>query len=234
VSAERQEQSARALYGEMAALYEALADSVHLYRERVEAFLAAHTGPGARVLDVGCGPGTLTRGLPAAVHVVGLDVAPEMVALAQAGRPGGDWRVHSYYAPLPVAAGTFDVAVAAGCLDACVDMERVLGHLARALRPGGRLLFSVCERRRGVRGHGRRVRRLRWSEPPLELRFWSAAEVRRSLARAGLRVRHHAFAPGFVSEMERLAVHYGWWEVERPGAVTGSARRRRPAAGPPP
>ena len=187
----------------------------------MEAFLGAAVGAGSRVLDVGCGPGSLTRGLPEGVAVVGLDAAPEMVALARAGRPGGTFRVHSYYEPLPTPPGSFDVALAAGCLDACVDVERVLGHLAGALRPGGRLLFSVCERRRGLAGHGRRVRRLGWTEPALCLRFWSAAEVRRALRRAGLSERAHALAPGFVSEVERLVVHYGWWEAERPAAPQG-------------
>ena len=38
--------------------------------------------PGARVLDVGCGPGSITLGLSPAAHVLGVDLEP---ASPQAG-----------------------------------------------------------------------------------------------------------------------------------------------------
>jgi hypothetical protein len=46
----------------------------------------------ASVLDVGCGDGQATEGLPLPLYV-GLDLSPEAIRLAQSGRPDGDYRV---------------------------------------------------------------------------------------------------------------------------------------------
>src|SRR5438270_7245941 len=49
--------------------------------------------PGKRVLDLACGPGTLSYGLARAVSpdgdVVGIDLAPGMIELAQRNAPAG-------------------------------------------------------------------------------------------------------------------------------------------------
>src|SRR5215218_2744965 len=54
---------------------------------REAAFLLPHLRPGMRLLDVGCGPGSITLGLAATVapgEVVGLDLRPEVIAQARA------------------------------------------------------------------------------------------------------------------------------------------------------
>ena len=51
------------------------------------AFFLPHLRPGMRVLDLGCGPGSITLGLAEAVapgDVVGIDLQPSQVAQAQA------------------------------------------------------------------------------------------------------------------------------------------------------
>jgi 2-polyprenyl-3-methyl-5-hydroxy-6-metoxy-1,4-benzoquinol methylase len=48
----------------------------------------------ASVLDVGCGDGEATKGLPFD-HYTGLDLAPEAIRRAQLGNPAGDYRVGS-------------------------------------------------------------------------------------------------------------------------------------------
>ncbi len=205
----------RALYGELAPLYDALYPTLHRYGPRAARFLADAVRPGARVLDLGCGGGQLTRALPEDVEVVGLDLAEPMLALARAHRPAGTWREHSFLQPVPAELGRFDVALALGCLDFCADLPRALSYLAQALRPGARALVSVLEQREGLAGHEAPRRVLGALEPPVTLHFWSFAACARALEAAGLQPLHYAHAPAFDSEVEGLTLHYGFWELQR-------------------
>jgi malonyl-CoA O-methyltransferase len=209
-----EEARVRALYAELAPLYEALYPTLHHYGPRAARFLEEAVRPGARVLDMGCGSGQLTRELPADVQVVGLDLAEPMLALARAGRPAGLYRVHSFLTPVPPELGRFDVALALGCLDYCPDLARALAHLSAALQPTGRLLFSVLERRAGLAGHEAPRRTLAALQPPVTLHFWSLPECVQALEGAGLVPRTYTHAPAFESEVEGLRLHYGFWEVE--------------------
>jgi malonyl-CoA O-methyltransferase len=203
------------VYGEIASAYEVLYPALHRYGDRVERFLAEAVSPGMRVLDVGCGPALHTRGLDASVDVVGLDLSPEMLELARRSRSSGTWRVHSYLEPVPEELGTFDVALAIGCLDFCADLPRVLGHLGRALKPGGRLLFTVLERRAGHEAHESPTRTVGTADSRVTMYFWSAEETARALESAGLRVRGYVHGPGWEILAEERVMWFGWWDVTR-------------------
>jgi len=78
---------------------------------------------GMSVLDVGCGPGTITVDLADRVapgRVVGVDAAAEIIAQAAAAGSRAEFAVADAYS-LPFADGTFDV----------VHAHQVLQHLAR-------------------------------------------------------------------------------------------------------
>ncbi|MCY1078606.1 class I SAM-dependent methyltransferase [Archangium lansingense] len=212
---DEQEQGVRQVYGEIAGVYEAFFPSLQRYEGRVERFLGETVAPGARVLDVGCGPGQLTRELEPTVQVVGLDLSPEMIELARRGRPSGEYRVHSYREPIPEKLGRFDVALAVGCLDFCDDLPRTLGHVSAALKPGGRLFFTVLERRPGLEGHEEALRQIQTADQEVTLYFWSFTETARALEAAGLLPRAYAHAPGWVQLMEQRTMHFGWWDVAR-------------------
>ena len=209
------EEGVRRVYGEIAGAYEAFFPTLHRYEGRVEEFLA-RTVPGARrVLDVGCGPGHLTRALAPDVRVVGVDLSAEMIERAREGRPSGDYRVHSYRAPLPPELGRFDVALAVGCLDFCDDLARTLRHVSDALEPGGRLLFTVLERRAGLAGHEQARRSIPTAGPEVTLCFWSFEETARALASARLLPLGYAHAPGWMHFSEQRTMYFGWWDVIR-------------------
>ncbi len=212
---DEQEQGVRRVYGEIAEAYEAFFPSLQRYEGRVERFLGATVAPGRRVLDVGCGPGQLTRELEPTVQVVGLDLSPEMIALARQGRPSGEYRVHSYRDPVPGELGRFDVALAVGCLDFCDDLTRTLGHVSEALKPGGRLLFTVLERRPGLEGHEEARRQVQTADQEVTLYFWSFEETARALGAADLLPRGYAHAPGWERLTEQRTMYFGWWDVER-------------------
>ncbi|WP_375742907.1 class I SAM-dependent methyltransferase [Corallococcus interemptor] len=211
----REEAAVARVYGEIASAYEVLYPSLHRYGDRVERFLADVMKPGLRVLDVGCGPALHTRGLDASMDVVGLDLAPEMLELAQRARPSGTWRVHSYMEPVPEDLGTFDVALVIGCLDFCDDLPRVLGHLGRVLKPGARMLFTVLERRPGLEAHEASTRRARTADTDVTLHLWSAEETARAVESAGLRVRGYVHGPGWELMAEERVMWFGWWDVTR-------------------
>jgi SAM-dependent methyltransferase len=126
------------------------ADSVlqsHRWRtvENSAAYLAPHLRPGLEVLDVGCGPGTITVDLAARVapgRVVGLDVSPapldEARALAERSGVEVTFAVGDVYA-LDAADGSFDVVHAHQVLQHLTDPVAALREMARVCRPGGLL-----------------------------------------------------------------------------------------------
>jgi malonyl-CoA O-methyltransferase len=213
---DEQERGVRRVYGEIAGIYETFFPSLNRYEGRVERFLGEVVAPRCRLLDVGCGPGQLTRELDPTVQVVGLDLSPEMIDLARQGRPSGRYRVHSYREPIPGELGRFDVALAAGCLDFCDDLTRTLRHISEALRPGGRLLFTVLERRPGLAGHEEARSRFQTADhDEVTLYFNSFEETARALEAASLLPRAYTHAPGWVQLSEQRTMHFGWWDVER-------------------
>jgi SAM-dependent methyltransferase len=105
-----------------------------LARDLVD-WLAAR--PGERVLDLGCGDGTLTGAIQAAgAAVVGIDASASMVDAARAR--GIDARAGAAES-LPFA-GEFDAVFSNAMLHWTRDIDRVLAGVARALAPGGRFV----------------------------------------------------------------------------------------------
>ena len=104
--------------------------------------LAEILRPGLSVLDVGCGTGSITRGIAMAVgptgRVVGVDVNVafiEKARQAHGGVPGLSFEVRDIRtAPL---SETFDVVTASRTLGWLADPEGMLRAMVAATRPGG-------------------------------------------------------------------------------------------------
>ena len=118
--------------------------------ERDAPDLVPHLRPGMRVVDLGCGAGSLTLGIAAAVapgEVLGYDLQKPIIdrarALAQqAGLDNAHFEVGDIDA-LELPAASFDVAHFSGTLAYLRDPLAALRLAYRALKPGG--LIAVRE-----------------------------------------------------------------------------------------
>jgi ubiquinone/menaquinone biosynthesis C-methylase UbiE len=120
------------------------AELLHRTASQEAAFFLRFLCPGMRVLDLGCGPGSITVGLAEAVapgEMVGVDVQPSQVAQAQAlsasrGVMNVRFEVADVYR-LPFPDGSFDAVFAHAVLMHLREPVRALVEVRRVLRPGG-------------------------------------------------------------------------------------------------
>ena len=163
--------------------------------DSLRAFIAA-LPPGARVLDLGCGPGQAAAYMQGAgLKVTATDASPEMVALARAN---GVEATRATFDDLDETARYDGIWANFSLLHAPrADFSRHLAALARALKPGGHLHLGL---KTGT-GEGRdRLGRFYTYHQP--------ADVTAALASLGLSVQtRHEFSesglagpvePGFV------------------------------------
>jgi len=112
--------------------------------DEAAAFLLPHLRPDMRLLDVGCGPGSITRGLAerlTAGQVVGLDLSRETLEAARRdalarGLHNLRYEEGSVY-ELPFPDGAFDVAYAHQVLQHLRERDLALREMLRVVRPGG-------------------------------------------------------------------------------------------------
>ena len=150
---------------------------------RVGAFVAELGGaaldlldpqPGERILDVGCGEGTLTRRIvERGGSVLGIDNSPEMIAAARAN---GIDAVVMDAADMPFFA-EFDAAFSNATLHWVLEKEGAARAIFRALKAGGRFAGEM-----GGEGNLQKLRDaldeelvIRGYAPPVEASNWYAA-----------------------------------------------------------
>jgi len=130
--------------------------------------------PGERILDVGCGEGTLTKKIvERGATVLGIDNSPEMIAAA---------RANGIDAVLLAAEdmqffGEFDAAFSNATLHWVLQKEQAARAIFRALRPGGRFAGEM-----GGEGNLEKLRMaldeeliIRGYVPPVEASNWYAS-----------------------------------------------------------
>lgn len=100
------------------------------------------------ILDVGCGTGHVLEGLnelaglkEKQIRVVGVDLVPEMVAVAARAHPSQRFLACDATA-LPFGPATLNVVTCIGVLEYLPDVEGCLGALHALLRPDGYLVVS--------------------------------------------------------------------------------------------
>src|SRR5262249_35028760 len=112
--------------------------------DEAAAFLLPELRPGMRLLDVGCGPGSITLGLAqrlAPGEGVGVDLSTETRAAARRtveaqGVTNLTYREGSVY-QLPFPDASFDVAYAHQVLQHLREPSQALREMLRVVRPGG-------------------------------------------------------------------------------------------------
>ena len=118
---------------------------------------------GGLVLEIGCGSGLLTKHLVQAGHrVFATDASPAMLKLAREAVPGAE-AIRTLVLPddpVPAADAIVGVGHALNYLPDLAAIQRGLGALADAVRPGGLLAVDLCDlawgtTRRGVAPYAR-------------------------------------------------------------------------------
>ena len=115
-------------------------------------FFLDHLRPGMDMLDIGCGPGSITLGLAAAVtpgQVVGIDIEPSQVALGQdraasLGLGNCRFETGSVY-DLPLPDHSVDAVFGHTILMQFGELDPVLAEVKRVLKPGGLVGFREVD-----------------------------------------------------------------------------------------
>ena len=108
------------------------------------AYLLPYLRPGMRLLDFGCGPGTISVGLAKAIapgELHGVDMEESQIGLARSvaaagGRANANFHVGDV-TDMPFEDGFFDVAHCHSVLMHVPDTAEVLAEVKRVLKPGG-------------------------------------------------------------------------------------------------
>ena len=138
------------IFSRHAAAYQQRMDGIMARREargrdRVIELLGLEAG--MRVLDLACGPGTLSRPIAARVvpggEVIGIDLAEGMIELARAaGIPNARFQVMDIE-KLEFPDASFDAASCGHGLQFAPDLGRALAEARRVLRAGGTFAASI-------------------------------------------------------------------------------------------
>ncbi len=195
------------------------------------AYLIPHLQPGQQVLDVGCGPGTITIDLARLVapgSVVGIDnepapLGPARVEAQRQGVSNVSFAVGDVY-QLDYPDGTFDIVHAHQVLQHLAEPVAALSEMRRVCQPGGYVAVRDSD-----------YAAMTWHPPQAGLDRWldlyrRVARSNRAEPDAGRRLLSWARAAGF-SEITCSATAWcyatpeerAWWGGLWAERITGSA-----------
>lgn len=136
------------IYKNFAASYESrmLDDLKYAGPQRMQDALQGVIGDraGLQILDLGCGSGLAGLSIkPRAAHLVGVDLAPEMIELARARNIYDRLEVAEITAWLDQGETPFDLIMSCDCLIYFGDLSEITRAAARRLKPGGVFAMSM-------------------------------------------------------------------------------------------
>ncbi len=136
-------------WDQLASSYQDHFMDLDLYNDTYDAFCRLIEKPDARIFEIGCGPGNITRYLLAKrpdFRIEAIDVAPGMVELARKNNPAAQFAVLDAREIDRLPAG-FDGIMCGFCLPylSKTDCEKLVGDCSALLNPGGVLYISAIE-----------------------------------------------------------------------------------------
>jgi ubiquinone/menaquinone biosynthesis C-methylase UbiE len=136
-------------WNKVAALYEHKFMNLDLYNDTYERFCGLVEKRGAEVLEIGCGPGNITRYLAHQrpdFRIEAIDVAPSMIERARENVPTASFSVMDVR-ELHQLTHTYDAILCGFCLPylSRKDCEKLFTDCARLLPTGGIAYFSAIE-----------------------------------------------------------------------------------------
>ncbi|MGH8103407.1 MAG: class I SAM-dependent methyltransferase, partial [bacterium] len=173
-----------AAFTDRALLY---ARSKHMHEPAAVRFLVEFARPkrGEKLLDVACGPGTVTLAFArAGCQVTGVDFTERMLDLAREG-VGGD-RLRVRFLPgdaeaLPFPDNSFHLAYSRASFHHFERPEKALDEMSRVTQPGGRVLIAdfVSSEVKCKRHYQNRMEKLRapghhWTNPISDFEKWAS------------------------------------------------------------
>jgi SAM-dependent methyltransferase len=136
-------------WNKVASLYQDKFMDVDLYNDTYDRFCELVEGSNPNIFEIGCGPGNVTKYISAKrpdFHIEAIDVAPNMVELAQANNPTIYFTVMDCrdISKLP---SKYDAVIAGFCLPylSKEDSAKFLRDCAGLLKKGGIFYFSIIK-----------------------------------------------------------------------------------------
>lgn len=133
----------------LASAYQEKFMHLDLYNDSYDAFCRLVDKPGARIFEIGCGPGNITRYLLSQrpdFNILATDAAPNMVELAQKNCPEAKFEVLDAR-NIDQINQRFDAVVCGFCLPylSKTDVENLIKNCAALLDSGGIFYLSAIE-----------------------------------------------------------------------------------------